>query len=100
EDIVQGWSAGPFHAAFTRPSADRSLYRTDTEVAGEIVKAIGTALQFTRNAELTPALGETADEARGKRAPLWRSDLTFTLLGERLGGLRELLAATGFDEDP
>src|SRR5690606_30899840 len=87
DEIVRAWSGGSFHDAFTAPSPERDLYRSDTEVAGEVVKAIATTLQFTRNAELAPALGATADEARGKRAPLWRSNLTFTFVGARIEGL-------------
>lgn len=96
-----GWADGsPFREAFTAPFAAADLYRSKGEVAGEIVKALGTALQYTRNAELLPALGDTADAARGKRAPLWRSDRTFALVGARIDGLLDLVAAAGFDADP
>lgn len=98
--VEAGWADGaPFHDDFAAPAAGNALYRSQREVAGEVVKAIGTALQFTRNAELLPALGESADKARGKRAPLWRSDLTFALVRARIDGLAALADAAGFAAD-
>lgn len=99
DELAAEWAAGaPFHAAFTVPSATSDPYRSEKEVAGEIVKALGTGLQFVRNAELLPALGETADKARGRRAPLWRSDLTFVLAAAQIEGLSALAEATGLRE--
>jgi len=99
--VEAGWDeAAPFPADFAAPAAGNALYRSQREVAGEIVKALGTALQFTRNAELLPPLGETPDKARGKRAPLWRSDLTFALVAARIEAAIELLDAAGFADDP
>jgi uncharacterized protein len=94
QEIGDGWAAGtPFHAAFTAPAQDRDPYRSTAEVAGELVKALGTALQFVRNAELQPALGETEVKANGRRAPLWRSVLTFDLAASQIEGVDELFAA-------
>jgi predicted lipoprotein len=98
--VAAGWREGnAFHDDFASPSEDHDLYRSDREVAGEVVKAAATALQFTRNAELLPPLGEMAATARGKRAPLWRSDLTFALVAARIDGVLGLLSASGFDAD-
>lgn len=98
--VEAGWADGaPFHDDFAAPKAANALYRSQREVAGEVVKAIGTALQFTRNAELLPPLGESADKARGKRAPLWRSDLTFALVGARIDGMAALADVAGFAAD-
>lgn len=95
-----GWANGaPFHEAFTAPAPGHDLYRSKDEVAGEIVKALGTALQYTRNAELLPALGDAPETARGKRAPLWRSNLAFALVRARVEGLLDLVASTGFDTE-
>ncbi|MCO5159096.1 MAG: imelysin family protein [Aquamicrobium sp.] len=98
--VEVGWDeAAPFHDDFAAPAAGNDLYRSQREVAGEIVKALGTALQFTRNAELLPPLGETPDKARGKRAPLWRSGLTFALAAARIEAAVALLDAAGFAGD-
>lgn len=99
-EVADGWGeAAPFHDDFAKPAAGNDLYRSQREVAGEIVKALGTALQFTRNAELLPALGETPDKARGKRAPLWRSDLTFALVAARIEAATRLVDAAGFADE-
>ena len=63
------------------------------------MKALGTGLQFTRNAELQPALGESAEKANGRRAPLWRSKLTFALVGTQIEGAIGLLQAAGFETE-
>lgn len=98
-ELAAEWATGAaFHAAFASPSPSGDVYRSKQEVAGEIVKAAGTGLQFVRNAELLPALGETAQKARGRRAPLWRSDLTFVFAGAQVEGLSALLESTGFDQ--
>lgn len=98
--VATEWEDGaPFYRTFTEPSANSALYRSGREIGGEVVKALGTALQFVRNAELLPALGETAEKARGRRAPLWRSDLSFALVAAQLDGVADLLTAAGFDAD-
>lgn len=95
--VERAWRPGaPFHAALTRPAADNALYRTPGEVAGEVVKALSTALQFVRDTELLPALGDSAQEAQGRRAPLWRSNLTFALAGAQVEGVAGLLRAADF----
>src|SRR5690606_21904210 len=63
---------------------------------GEVIKALGTALQFARDAELLPALGDSAAKANGRRAPFWRSDLTFALVGAQIDGMMRLVQAAGF----
>ena len=88
---------GEFARSFTAPAPDRDPYRSAPEVAGELVKALGTGLQFVRDAELLPALGEDIERARGRRAPLWRSDLTFTLVHAQIEGLAALLASAELD---
>lgn len=101
EALVAGWTEGAdFHAAFTAPAAGRDPYRSAREVAAEIVKAVGTALQFIGNAELLPPLGESLQEARGRRAPFWRSGHSFAYVAAQLDGVRALVAAAGFADGP
>jgi predicted lipoprotein len=97
--IRDGWRAEtPFARSFVAPAPDGELYRSDAEVNGELVKAISTALQFVRAAQLLPPLGEDAAKANGRRAPLWRSDLTVALMTAQADGLRNLLAAAGYEQ--
>lgn len=94
------WAAGAaFHDAFADPRPQHELYRSPKEVAAEAVKAMTTTVQFVRNAELLPALGDDAGTARGKRAPLWRSDLTFALVRAQIDAVADLAAASGFAAD-
>lgn len=94
-----GWRAdGPFATAFTRPSAATEPYRSQAEADGEIVKALSTAFQFVRAAELLPPLGEEPAKANGRRAPLWRSGLSFGLMAAQAEGARALLRAAGYAE--
>ncbi|MCR4267913.1 imelysin family protein [Nitratireductor sp. ZSWI3] len=101
EALIGAWGEGTaFHAAFTAPAADRDPYRSVGEVAAEIVKAAGTALQFTRNAELLPALGDAPQKANGRRAPFWRSRQSFAFAAAQLDGVKQLVEAAGFVEGP
>ncbi|ODT47790.1 imelysin family protein [Devosia sp. 63-57] len=96
--IAAGWSEdAPIGGSFRDPGED-GYFRSQTEVMGELVKALLTGVDFVRSAELLPALGETIADARGKRAPLWRSDLTFALVRAQLTGLHDLLEATSLNE--
>ncbi|WP_295814148.1 imelysin family protein [uncultured Nitratireductor sp.] len=101
EALEGAWAEGTaFRTSFTAPAADRDPYRSTAEVAGEVVKAAGTALEFTRNAELLPALGDSVEKARGKRAPFWRSGQTFSFAAAQIEGVQKLIAAAGFVDGP
>lgn len=98
-EAADGWAQDTaFARSFTAPSGDAEIYRSAQEVDGEIVKAMSTALQFLSAAELRPPLGETSEKANGRRAPLWRSNLTFALAQARIDGVRALLDASGYAE--
>ncbi len=92
-----GWADGTsFTGSFTAPAADKDPYRSPEEVATEAIKALGTVLEFAVGGELTPALGEEPAKANGRRAPFWRSDLTFPLVAAQMHGARDLYLAAGF----
>lgn len=97
--VAGEWDAGsPFAASFSTTVEGREPYRAEAEVQGEIVKALATALQFIRSAELAPPLGEAPEKANGKRAPMWRSRLTAPLIVAQIDGVRLLLAAAGYEQ--
>ncbi|MBN8241928.1 imelysin family protein [Nitratireductor aquimarinus] len=99
--LENGWAEGTaFQASFTAPAPDRDPYRSSAEVAGEVVKAAGTAIEFARNAELLPALGKSVEKARGKRAPFWRSGETFAFTAAQIEGVQQLITAAGFVDGP
>lgn len=95
--VRDGWAeASDFSAAFASPAAGTDPYRSAAEVDGEIVKAAGTVFQYVRAAELLPPLGKEIGDANGKRAPLWRSGLSFRLMLAQVDGVRDLIAVAGY----
>jgi predicted lipoprotein len=96
-EVRGGWVDGTdFASSFTAPAAEKDPYRSTAEVDGEIVKAADTAFQYIRAAELLPPLGDAPEDANGKRAPLWRSGLSFRLVDAQIAGVRDLLDAAGY----
>lgn len=98
EALSTAWSADTnFGISFRQPGADGD-FQSPAEVMAELAKASLTTVEFVRSAELGPARGDTIEEARGRRAPFWRSNLTFELVAAQLSGLDALLAATGLGD--
>lgn len=96
-EVVAAWhDKNGIAAEFTAPSPQQPLYRSTGEVATEAIKALSTGLQFTRDGKLLPALGATAEQANGRRAPLWRSNLTARMLKANISGLLAFYRAAGF----
>ncbi|WP_404402947.1 imelysin family protein [Pelagibacterium halotolerans] len=99
-EVEAEWQSGAaYHTAFTAPGPAVDLYRDKREVANEFVKALSTALQFMASAELGPAVGKDESAANPRRAPFWRSDLTFTFLAAQARGLDALIASTDFEDE-
>jgi predicted lipoprotein len=97
--ISDGWRPEtPFATSFAAPAPDGEPYRSEAEVHGEIVKALSTALQFVRAAELLPPLGEDPAKANGRRAPFWRSRLTVLLIIAQADGVLDLLEIAGYEQ--
>ena len=98
ESVERDWAENaPYRENFIRPAADGDPFRSTEEVAGEVVKALATGLQFVVAAELEPPLGESVDKANGRRAPFWRSGLTFRFVAAQADAVVDLLAATGLE---
>jgi predicted lipoprotein len=96
--IRDGWRTDTsFARSFAALSPEGETYRSEAEVHGEIVKALSTALQFVRAAELLPPLGEEPAKANGRRAPFWRSDMTAAFIVAQADGVRDLLAAAEYE---
>jgi predicted lipoprotein len=96
--IEAGWRDGtPFAVELARPGPDRHVYRSGTEVATEILKALSTALHAARDQKLAPALGDGIATARGTLLPLHRSGLTSRYLTGQIRGLLDFHAASRLD---
>ncbi len=64
-----GLGAGqPFLEIFAIALRGQRAFRSETEVEGEVVKALSTTLRFTLSAEIAPPLGDDVSRANGKRA--------------------------------
>ncbi len=75
-ELAAEWRAdSEFGRQFVQPAPGRALYRDQREVASEAFKALSTGLQFARTVKLQPVLGASAQDARPRRAPFWRSGL-------------------------
>lgn len=97
EEFARAWQYdGALAREFAAPSADARLYRTPAEVTAEALKAVSGGLQYVRDVKLVPALGATPEQARGQRAPLWRSARTIDLLRGNVAGLQAFIEAAGF----
>ncbi len=95
-EIAAAWEKdGKMATEFSSPSPTNLLYRNNNEVATEMVKALSTGLQFMRDIKLQPALGNAGEQARGQRAPLWRSGLTQTSLKAGASNLLAFYQAAG-----
>ncbi|MBO6725072.1 MAG: hypothetical protein JJ911_05350 [Rhizobiaceae bacterium] len=91
------WQADTeFSRTFRAPDPQSDLYRTANEVDVEVIKALTTLFQYVRMAELLPAMGDSLETARGRRAPLWRSMLTFELAAQQLTAANDLLRTAGY----
>ncbi len=97
-EIAAGWNGNaPSARELSRPAADNSIYRSRDEVATEMLKALSTGLHVLRDQKLVPALGASADQARGALLPLWRSALTTRYLAAGVDALAAFYAAGGLD---
>lgn len=96
-EIDAGWNTSASLAAeFSRPSPRNDIYRSNTEVATEVLKALSTALHVARDQKLAPALGDDAATARGNLLPLHRAGLTAHYLASGAAALSQFVAAGEF----
>ncbi len=78
-ELVAAWKNDTGYPALMRaPGPDNPVYQAEDEVVRELLRSMTEELQFARDIKLARPLGESADKARYKRAPFWRSGLTLT----------------------
>jgi predicted lipoprotein len=98
-EVANEWSEnGDFAKDFSRPEAENRLYRSQKEVAAEAVKALAGGMTYLSDVVISPFLGKEPEQARSKRAPLWRSDSTIRAIRSGVEALEEFYIATGFSE--
>jgi hypothetical protein len=95
-DAVTGWTGATGWAALIEtPGNDNPVYRTHTEAATEILKALLTGLEQLRDQKIVPAAGETPEAAKASRAPYARSGHTMEYLKAGSASLQRFIAASG-----
>lgn len=94
--VRQEWQPdGAFGERFLQPGDGNPYYRNAAERDNEMVKALAGGLQFIDTAELSPML-QPGDRVASRRAPFWRSGLTFLHVKEHLQGVADFYRAAGF----
>ncbi|MFK7794798.1 MAG: imelysin family protein [Gammaproteobacteria bacterium] len=75
-DIYNDWStdSNSFVELFKNPGKDNYIYRSDVELAGELINTLYTQLEVIITRKLDLPLGSSLDKARGKRSEAWRSE--------------------------
>ena len=75
--VAEGWDGAEGYAALMlAPGPDNPVYRSEEEALQEFLRAMAEQLQIVHDAKLVRVVGNTPDEARSRRAPFWRSDMT------------------------
>ncbi|MQT13845.1 imelysin family protein [Segnochrobactrum spirostomi] len=81
------------------PGPNNAVYRTGAEAAQEIVKAITTGLEQTRDLAIRPALGAKPEDAKPRRFPYWLSGNTLPYLRASVDALRQIVETSGLADD-
>lgn len=96
-ELAAAWSEqGAAARQFRWPDAANPVYRSESEVTAEALKALSSGLQFIRDAQLTPALGAAPKSARVGRMPLVRSELALPAMSASLRAMSAFAAAGDF----
>jgi len=97
EELDAAWAAPDGIArTLTTPGPDNPLYRSPAEAATEVLKALVTGIEQTRDLAIAPALGDSPAAAKPNRLPYARSGLTTTYLAASVSAIGELVVASGF----
>jgi len=99
-ELDAAWAAPDGIArTLTTPGPDNPSYRTPAEAAGEVLKAIVTAIEQVRDLAIAPALGSSAEAAKPNRFPYARSGLTLVYLRASVAAIGDLVTASRFADD-
>ena len=98
KELNTGWQRADGYAALMQsPGIENPIYRSAFEVMREILRSAGEQVQVVKDLKLRPALGDNWERANYKRAPYWRSGLTFTLLSANLEAAEKMIRQAGFE---
>ena len=99
QDVSEAWAPdAPFAKMLLEPGPDGSLYRQPKDVTLELYKAFDGGIERVGDQKLGRALGKSAERARPRLAPFWRSGLTFPNMAGNLTVVQALFVEGGFAE--
>ncbi|MBC8049924.1 MAG: hypothetical protein H7X92_07240, partial [Chitinophagales bacterium] len=88
EQVKAAWADdAAFPATLLSPKPEHPLYKSSRDVKLELFKAFTTGLQHIRDVKLARVLADNPQNAQPKRAPYWRSVLTFKVIEANLEAL-------------
>lgn len=93
--MLDGWTEQYGNLA-RNPGPDNPVYRSPAEVLQDFVRSANEQVTIVRDLKIGAALGKAPEVAKPKRAPFWRSDLTFRSMQTNLESMRHLIANRGF----
>ncbi len=94
-ELLDGWT-GPYGKLARNPGPDNSVYRSAAEVLQDFVRSANEQVTIVRDLKIGASLGKAPEAAKPKRAPFWRSDLTFRSMQANLEAMRDLIANRNF----
>ncbi len=99
QKVNAGWADDAcFSANLRSPNPDHPLYKTTRDVKLELFKAFTTGLKHVRDVKLARVLADNPGNAQPKRAPYWRSGLTFKVIEANLQALETYFNRGGYYE--
>ena len=90
-DLASEWasSSTPFVDLFLNPGEDNYIYRSESELGGELINTLYTQLEFMVTRKLDLPLGSSMGKARGKLSEGWRSHSSLAALSANLNACHE-----------
>ena len=86
---------GGFRHAALSAGGDSDVYEEDSEVAGDVMRALAESLSVVASRKLAAPLGKSAEAAKPKRAESWRSGRSLRNVGLNLETLRAVVETPG-----
>ena len=86
---------GGFRHAALSAGGDSDVYAEDSEVAGDVMRALAESLSVVASRKLAAPLGKSAEAAKPKRAESWRSGRSLRNVGLNLETLRAVVETPG-----
>ena len=90
-DLVTEWATDstPYVDLFLHPGQDNYIYRSESELGGELINTLFTQLEFMVTRKLDLPLGSSMEKARGKLSEGWRSHSALAAISANLNACHE-----------